>query len=433
MAGNIDAALREAEAAIRVFEAEKQTGRAAAAVLLVAETAWQARRIDEARRWAERGIEAARASGDAEHLARLLSLAATLANLRGEYAKAAAYQAEIEKLDAEGSGRRGGDPARAARSSSPSPTRSRRPSRASTRPTRSRRCWPTSSSGSSRRTRRATSAPALCEKWTFEEDGLAVRLHLRSGRRLLGRRAADRGRRQGLARALDPALAGPDACGLRRDPRRRRVRRREAPRASTASPRRPDREIVIRLADPLPIFPSLLTDPRTAIVAAPASGGGRRSAPGPSGSPLQTPDRVVLERNPRYAKEPARVDRIEFRTSLAASAIADGLRAGSLDIARDLLPQDLEAILREPRFRAGLVETPKKNTYFARLSPGSAGRIERGRSGPRSPASVRTQDLVWGTLGRFALPATGLIPPGILGHDAGTPPDCTSRARRPSR
>ena len=26
---------------------------------------------------------------------------------------------------------------------------------------------------------------------------------------------------------------------------------------------------------------------------------------------------------------------------------------------------------------------------------------------------------MWGALGRFALPATGLLPPGILGHDAG--------------
>ena len=127
---------------------------------------------------------------------------------------------------------------------------------------------------------------------------------------------------------------------------------------------------------------------------------------------------MILERNPRYAKEPARVERIEFRASLAASAIADGLREGSLDVARDLLPQDLESILREPRFRAGLVETPKKNTYFAVFHTGSpAGSNEALRTALAS--AVRTQDLVWGALGRFALPATGLIPPGILGHDAG--------------
>jgi hypothetical protein len=138
-----------------------------------------------------------------------------------------------------------------------------------------------------------------------------------------------------------------------------------------------------------------------------------------TGDTLSDPQhRVVLERNPRYAKEPARVDRVEFRASLAASAIADGLRDGSLDIARDLLPQDLESILREPRFRAGLVETPKKNTYFAVFhtgSPvGSNAALRTALAG-----AVRTQDLVWGALGRFALPATGLIPPGILGHDAG--------------
>src|SRR5204863_7759683 len=32
---------------------------------------------------------------------------------------------------------------------------------------------------------------------------------------------------------------------------------------------------------------------------------------------------------------------------------------------------------------------------------------------------VRTHDLVRATLGRFAQPAEGLLPPGILGHDPG--------------
>ena len=32
---------------------------------------------------------------------------------------------------------------------------------------------------------------------------------------------------------------------------------------------------------------------------------------------------------------------------------------------------------------------------------------------------MRSQDFVWAALGRFALPATGILPPGILGHDAG--------------
>ena len=91
-----------------------------------------------------------------------------------------------------------------------------------------------------------------------------------------------------------------------------------------------------------------------------------------------------------------------------------------MELGRDLLLQDLETLLREPRFRAGLVETPKKGTYFVlfncRASPPGG---ECRRSAARSPGSTRSQDFVWGALGRFALPATGVIPPGILGHDPG--------------
>jgi len=415
MAGNIDAALREAEAAIRVLEAEKQTSRAAAAVLLVAETAWQARRIDEARRWTERGVEMARASGDAEHLARLLSLAATLANLRGEYAKAAAFQAEIEHLtpgekDIEEELPGGGTLFVAVAN----PIAATEPGLYETNEEPEalanvyERLVTTDPQGNL--------APSLCEKWTFEENGLAVRLHLRgeivfSDGAPLNAAAvkASLERSIRLSKNQMPAAfaairgASEFVAGKAED-----VEGIQAP---------SEREIVIRLADPLPIFPSLLTDPRTAVVAA-GTGTGPPLGTGPFQVTLHTPERVVLERNPRYAKEPARVDRIEFQASLAASAIADGLREGSLDIARDLLPQDLDAILREPRFRAGLVETPNKNTYFAVFHTGTVAGSNLALRKALVNA-VRPQDLVWGTLGRFALPATGLIPPGILGHDAG--------------
>ena len=238
MAGSIDAALREGEAALRVFEAEKQPARAAAAVLLVAETAWQARRIDDARRWAERGIETARSSGDAEHLARLLSLAATLANLRGEYAKAAAYQAEIEKLTpgqkaAEEELPRGGTLVVAVAN----PIAATEPGLYETNEEQEALAnvfetagddGPPGQSGAGAlrevdlRGRRARGPPPPAPRG-----------------RLLGRRAPDRGGRQGLARALDPALAGPDARGLRRHRAASPSTWPERPRASRASRPRP--------------------------------------------------------------------------------------------------------------------------------------------------------------------------------------------------
>ena len=105
---------------------------------------------------------------------------------------------------------------------------------------------------------------------------------------------------------------------------------------------------------------------------------------------------------------------------MSASAIAAGLRDGRVELARDLLPHDLDELLREPRFRAGLVETPKKGTYFALFNCGSGSQLGSNPALRRALAGVtRSQDFVWGALGRFALPATGLLPPGILGHDAG--------------
>src|SRR5262249_3452516 len=153
-------------------------------------------------------------------------------------------------------------------------------------------------------------APGLCERWTLEDKGLAVRLHLRPGI---------------VFSDGSPLTAAAVKTSLERSIR---LSRDQMPAAFVAIRGVTDfvggkteavegisapaeQEVVIHLSDALPIFPSLLTDPRTAIVAMPASGG----LPMGTGSfrvTSHSPEKVVLERNPRYAKEPARVDRIEF-------------------------------------------------------------------------------------------------------------------------
>jgi ABC-type transport system substrate-binding protein/serine/threonine protein kinase len=420
MAGNVDSALREAEAAITVFDEEKQLGRAAGAILFAAETAWQARRIDDARRWVERGIEVARPAGESEYITRLLALAATVANLRGEYQKAAAYQAEIERLTpreraAEEEIPQGGTLVVAVAN----PIAATEPGAYETTEEHEvlanvyETLVTTDSQGNL--------APLLCERWALEEDGRTVRLHLRAGVVFSdGAPLTAAAVKSSLERAIRLSQQAMPAAfvAIRGVPDYLDGKSAGVEGIVTPS----EQELEIRLRDPLPIFPSLLTDGRTAIAAAAPAEDGKPATTrgtGPFQRVRQTPDRAVLERNPRYWKEsPARLDRIEFRASLSASAIAEGLRSGTLDVARDLLPQDLEAILREPRFRAGLVETPKKNTYFVIFhtrSPAASSLALR-----RALASaVRTQDFVWGTLGRFAMPATGLLPPGILGHDPG--------------
>src|SRR5206468_5321190 len=110
------------------------------------------------------------------------------------------------------------------------------------------------------------------------------------------------------------------------------------------------------------------------------------------------PARVLVERNPGYWRTGLpRLDAIEFRPSLTASAVARHFRNAEIDVARDLQSEDLEDILRDARFRQGLVETPKKNTYFVvfncRTGPSARNQaLRRALSGV-----VRPRDLVWRT------------------------------------
>jgi ABC-type transport system substrate-binding protein len=419
MAGNVDGALREAEAAVKAFDEQRKPGPAGAAILFAAETAWQARRIDDARRWVERGVEAARSAGEPERLGKLLALAATVANLRGEYQKASAYQAELETLaprekTAEEEVLRGGTLTVAMAN----PVAATEPGTYAT--TEEHEVLANVFETLVTTDTQGNLAPLLCDRWALEDEARTVRLHLRAGTVFSDgtaltapavKTSLERSIR--VSREMMPAaFTGIRGVAEYLDGSAAHV---EGIAASS------ELEIEIRLKDPLPIFPSLLTDGRTSIAAAqPAEDGkpARLLGTGPFQTVLHSPDRAVLERNPRWWKEPPRLDRIEFRATLSTAAIAQGLRSGQFDLARDLLPQDLEAVLREPRFRAGLVETPKKNTYFALFrSESKAGSNAALRRALASAAS--TEDFVWGALGRFALPATGLLPPGILGHDPG--------------
>ena len=419
MAGNVDGALREAEAAVKAFEEQRKPGPAGGAILFAAETAWQARRIDDARRWVERGLEVVRSAGEPERMGKLLALAATVANLRGEYAKAAAYQAELETLaprekSAEEEIPRGGTLVVAMAN----PVAATEPGAYAT--TEEHEVLANVFETLVTTDTQGNLAPLLCDRWTLADEARTVRLHLKPGTvfsdgTLLTGPAVKTSLERSIRISRD-AMPGAFA-GIRGVAEYLGGNTPGVEGIAALS----DLEIEIRLRDPLPIFPSLLTDGRTSIAAAvPGEDGNptRLLGTGPFQTVLHTPDRAVLERNPRSWKDPPRLDRIEFRATLSAAAISEGLRSGQFDLARDLQPQDLEAVLREPRFRAGLVETPKKNTYFAlfhsETKAGSNAVLRRALA-----SAARTQDFVWGALGRFALPATGVLPPGILGHDPG--------------
>jgi ABC-type transport system substrate-binding protein len=420
MAGDVDGALRETEAAVQVFEQEKQPARAVGALVLAAEAAWQGRRTEETARWVEKGLRAARAAGEKDSLRQLLSLAATLANLRGDYARANEHLAEAARLAPE---------ARAAETEDQVPAGGRlvvalADPVSAREPHAIRIIEEEEVLANVFETLVVTDddgrlVPALCEGWEAGEGGRRFVLRLRPDVRFqdghpLGpgevKASFERSIREGAAEPPAAAFAAIQGVQEYVDGKAAEVAGLQV---------QSERELEIRLAEPLPIYPALLSHQRTAIVRVKAS----PSAPvgtGPFRVASHDPRRVVLERHADYWKgETAPLDSIEFRSGLKAAAIAAGLRSGEFDVARDLLPQDLEDLLRDPRFRNGLVEASKENTYFV-LFNSRSGPITRNLDARRALSGIlSTQDLVWRTLGRFAQPAVCLIPPGMLGHDPG--------------
>ena len=176
----------------------------------------------------------------------------------------------------------------------------------------------------------------------------------------------------------------------------------------------------IRLIEPLPIYPALLTHQRTAI----ARRRRGRTRPvvgtGPFRVASATPDRIVLERNPGYWRSGCRGwTRIEFRAGLAATAIARASAPARSTSPATCCPRTWRRSCATPASATGSSRRPRRTPTSccstaargpatrtpscAALSRGSCGRATS--SGGRSGASPR--------------PAVCLIPPGLLGHDPG--------------
>ena len=262
--------------------------------------------------------------------------------------------------------------------------------------------------------------PALCEKWEVSDNGTSVFFTLRENVRfqndkpLTASSVKDSFQRSiKAARELSPGLAA-----IRGAAEFAKSDENDLPAIVAHSEFR----LEIQLPEPLSIYPALLTDYKTGIT---LKGNQEESddiliGTGPFRMASYSSDRILLQRNERYWKgSSALLDEVEFRAGLSASEIASGLRTGSIDLARDLSPQDLEEFLRDPRFRGGLVESPRKNTYFLIFNTTDRSVAQNADLRRALAGIVRTHDVVWQTIGRFAQPAVCLIPPGLLGYDAG--------------
>ncbi|HEX6729825.1 MAG TPA: ABC transporter substrate-binding protein [Pyrinomonadaceae bacterium] len=422
MAGDIEGALKEAETSARLFEKYSQKPKAVTALLFATEIAWHARKVVETTRLVHQATEAARAAGATDSLRHMLTLAATLANLRGEYEQANHYLEEAASL------------APAAKETEPEKEIPEGGRLVVAMPTPLGEIDPVNMElieeqeilSNVFETLLATDhegnlIPYLCEKWEVSDGGASVSFTLRedvsfqNGRPMTAesvKQSFERSIR--VARELPPGFAAIHSAA--------EFAKSSDPELTSITVPAPYK-LEIQLSEPLSIYPALLTDFKTGITLVSSDNGESVSIPigtGPFRMVSYRPDNIVIERNDNYWKRSvAHLDSVEFRAGLNASDISSGLRSGEIDLARDLSPQDLEEFLRDARLRSGFVESPRKNTYFCIFNSTSGSVTQNVELRRALSGVVRTHDLVWQTLGRFAQPAVCLIPPGMLGYDPG--------------
>ncbi len=418
MSGNISEALVELDEALEIFEEEKDTPQVLQCILLAADISWQGRKIEETRIWVERGIDVAGLTEDAASLGKLLSIGAMAANLRGDYETGQKYLEEIQRLrpsvgEASEQAVEGGTLV----VSLINECKARHPA------TRfydeegellANIFEPLVTVDSF-----GNLLPLLCERWETQSDGAVFLFMLRKEARLQdGRKLTAQDVKHSFessirlcSRSLFPAFSTIRGVSEFLNGTSSEV---------TGVVALSENTIQIQLQDKLPIYAALLTDSRTGIAIESKENGGKTFVgTGPFKMTSSTADTIRLDRNPDYWKGiPAHINGIEFKIVPGSAEVGKGFREGKYDVVRDLEPRDLETILRDQSLHPNLVETPKRNIYFVAFNLQSAicknPEIRKALSG-----IVRLHDLVRSTLGRFAEPAEGLLPPGILGHDPG--------------
>ncbi|HKC25619.1 MAG TPA: ABC transporter substrate-binding protein [Thermoanaerobaculia bacterium] len=183
-------------------------------------------------------------------------------------------------------------------------------------------------------------------------------------------------------------------------------------------------EFTIELERHISFFPVLLS---TATLGILPEGSGRPAGSWRDGCVGTGPFRVVrfepgkqltLEKNPSYWREGyPKSDGLVFRFGATPEEIKSEFLAGRFSLASDLLPADAEALRHDPRFASGYKESPRLSTYYMALNA-HRGPLADPLLRRRILGAIDAPSLVRRTLGRLAIPASGLIPPGLLGHNA---------------
>lgn len=185
-------------------------------------------------------------------------------------------------------------------------------------------------------------------------------------------------------------------------------------------------EFTIDLEKPISLFPALLAFLSTAIVPEGSedfSGSYRDGCAGTGPFRVVRFDagsRVELEANPDYWRPGLpKSNGLVFTLGVSPADILAGFKSSRFALAWNLRPPDVEALRQDRTLDAQFRVTPSLSTYYIVFNRhhGPLNDVRRRR---RLVRSVDVGSLVRRHLGRLAIPAHGLIPPGLLGHEPPT-------------
>lgn len=174
--------------------------------------------------------------------------------------------------------------------------------------------------------------------------------------------------------------------------------------------------VVIRLKAPLPILPALLAGPDLGI-ALPNTDGKGFTGTGKFQLRSWQENCICLTHNENHwGEQKPLLEALEFRTGMSSASMAQGLKAGDLDVVRELSNADLAGVLTHPRLGVRTLESSDRSTWFVALR-GNSGVFANGELRRHFLSATDVNALQSGTTNGKLLPAGGIMPPGFLGYD----------------
>ncbi|MDX1584631.1 MAG: ABC transporter substrate-binding protein, partial [Thermoanaerobaculia bacterium] len=191
-------------------------------------------------------------------------------------------------------------------------------------------------------------------------------------------------------------------------------------------------EFTVELEKPLGFFGTIISQPAAAVLqegTEALSGSWRDNCVGTGPFRVvrfEPGRRLEVERNPDYWRPGLpKSEGILFRLGLTPKEILSEFKAGHLSLASELFPEDVEALRHDPELAPGYRETPRLSIYFAGFNI-QEGPLRDSELRRAITARLDVGGIVRKTLGRLAIPAHGVIPPGLLGYSAEAPGAGTS-------